>query len=114
LHQTFAVAKIDKDHATVIATAMRPTEKRDLLAEILFVNETAVISSHDSSQKILCCEVGVAVIPDFVRQANFSPDETGFAMTAILFFTPQRAETNAGYGSRLGSVPDVFISAPLR
>ena len=43
LQQPFAVAHVDENHAAVVAPAMHPAGDRDLLAEELFVDLSAVM-----------------------------------------------------------------------
>ena len=48
LHEAFAVAQVDEDHAAVVAAAMHPARQRDGLAEVAAVDAAAVVSAfHD-------------------------------------------------------------------
>ena len=53
LHQAFAVAQVDEDHAAVVAAAMRPAHQRDRLAEERFAHQAAVGRSHHITPCIL-------------------------------------------------------------
>jgi hypothetical protein len=46
LHQSFAVAQIDENDATVVAAAMDPAAQTDGLAEKRLSGEAAIVSSH--------------------------------------------------------------------
>src|SRR5205085_12130399 len=46
LHQSFAIAQVDEDHAAMVAAAMGPAEERDGLAEETGIGETAVFGAH--------------------------------------------------------------------
>ena len=46
LHQTFPVAQVDEDDATMVAPAMHPAAQADGLAEQRFRGEAAVMCSH--------------------------------------------------------------------
>ena len=46
LHQAFAVAQVDEDHAAVVAPAMHPAAQADGLAEQRFSGEAAILGSH--------------------------------------------------------------------
>ena len=50
LHQPLAVAQIDENDAAVVTPPMRPAEQGDLLPEVLLVDKTTVVCSHDESQ----------------------------------------------------------------
>ena len=75
LHQTFAITQVDENHAAVVATPMRPAEQGDLLSEVLFVDEAAVVCSHDGFQKI-----GLAMLSVLSFRARF------WARNLLLFF----------------------------
>ncbi len=49
LHQAFAVAQIDEDHAAMVAAAMRPAHQRDGLAEVAAVDAAAVVGAFQGS-----------------------------------------------------------------
>ena len=46
LHQAFAVAQVDEDHAAMVAAAVRPAHQRHGLAEQRFADQAAVGCSH--------------------------------------------------------------------
>jgi hypothetical protein len=46
LNQTFVIAQVDEDHATVIASGIGPAAQRNGLIDQGLVNETAVVSAH--------------------------------------------------------------------
>jgi hypothetical protein len=46
LHQAFAVAQVDEDHAAVVAATVRPAHQRHRLAEELLAHQSAVRRSH--------------------------------------------------------------------
>ena len=46
LHQTFAVAQINKNNATVVTAAMYPAAQADCLAHQCLVGQAAVMCSH--------------------------------------------------------------------
>ena len=46
LHQTFAVAQINKNDAAVVAAAMYPAAQADCLAHQCLVGQAAVMCSH--------------------------------------------------------------------
>ena len=48
LHQAFAVAQVDEDHAAVVAAAVHPAEQGDGLAQVLERDLAAVAATHDS------------------------------------------------------------------
>jgi aspartyl-tRNA synthetase len=47
LHQAFAVAQVDEDHAAVVAATVRPALDGDRLAKEFFVNQSAVVGSRN-------------------------------------------------------------------
>ena len=47
LHDAFVVAKVDEDHAAMVAARIDPPAKRDGLAEQGLVDETAVVGAHE-------------------------------------------------------------------
>ncbi len=46
LHQTLAIAQVDEDHAAMVTPAMRPARQGDALAQQLFGDLTAILSTH--------------------------------------------------------------------
>lgn len=50
LHETLAVAKIDEDHAAMVAATMGPTVEGHSLADEGLINQARVHGSHKSSQ----------------------------------------------------------------
>ncbi len=46
LQQALPVPEINKDHAAVIAPPVHPAADRDLLADLLFVDLSAIVGAH--------------------------------------------------------------------
>jgi hypothetical protein len=46
LHQAFAVAQVDEDHAAMVAAAVRPTHEGDGLVHQRFADLATVSGSH--------------------------------------------------------------------
>ena len=46
LHQAFAVAQVDENHAPVVAAAVHPAAERDRLAKMGAAYEAAVFATH--------------------------------------------------------------------
>ena len=51
LNDALAVAKVDEDHAAVVATTMSPAEKSHGLTDEGFINQARIYGSHISSEK---------------------------------------------------------------
>ena len=51
LHQTFTVAQVDKNHATVVTATMSPAVESHSLANEFFIHQARVNGSHKSSDK---------------------------------------------------------------
>ena len=51
LRDALAVAKVDEDHAAVVATTMSPAEKSHGLTDEGFINQARIYGSHISSEK---------------------------------------------------------------
>ena len=49
LNEAFAVAKVNKNHTTVVTTAMNPAIKGDGLPDEFFINQTRINGTHRSS-----------------------------------------------------------------
>ena len=58
LNDALAVAKVDEDHAAVVATTMSPAEKSHGLTDEGFINQARVYGSHISSEKKTNSPVG--------------------------------------------------------
>src|SRR6478735_8088926 len=52
LHDAFAVAQVDEDHAAVIATPMHPAGDGDRLPEVAFVDATAIVSAFQDNLQL--------------------------------------------------------------
>jgi hypothetical protein len=46
LHQAFAVAQVDKDHAAMVTPALHPTAQAYTLPKMLAAHSAAVFASH--------------------------------------------------------------------
>ena len=57
LNETFSVAKVNEDHAAVVAATVSPAEKGHGLADVFFVYQTRVNGTHKSSDKLSWCAV---------------------------------------------------------
>jgi len=48
LHEALAISQVDEDHAAMVTPAMHPSEQRHSLAEIPLVDQSTIVSAHDS------------------------------------------------------------------